>query len=691
VIQVTGDAYQRALAAHRVGDLETAEAIYREILASSPNHAGAAHFLGMIHLARGQHEEALGWIERSLRLRGDKAVYWNNYGAVLKKMGRLAEAHSAFSKAVMLRADYPDAWSNLGLVYLEQGQLDEAERCLRYALRLQPRHADALRHLARVAQAKGDAAEAVRLCRESLAVAPEQAETLMQLGEIYCSAKRFQEAGEIFRRVVAVRPQWAEARLNLGLVYTDLEEFEAAREQFKIAAALRPGKTTWQLRELSLCPVVFDSAEAVLQFRAELERRLDEALVDPPRLDWRQAFRDGFVPSFHLYHHGVCNRALREKFARLFSKFFPQERPQPARRTKLRVGFLVTEGHQGGFVRGLGQVMAKLDRQCFEVVGLVSAGIRAACQKMAAGADITWVGFPHEIQHAFRTIRQAECDIIFHWQSGTDIVNYFLAFLPLAPWQCIGFGQHGTTGIATIDYFISSRLFERGESAREDYTEQLVQFRGLTTWQPRPQPPPEGSRRRWGLPEKGTLYFCPHRLNKFHPGFDPLLREILAEHSGGYLLVLEGSRPATVQRLQARWAKTLGEALCRRIIWLPSQPVPEYYRLLRVVDVVLDSPAYSSSLTGLDALALGVPVVTLPGPLMVQRYMHGFYTLLGISELMARLPHDYVALAVRLGNDPDFRQAMGEKIRERAGVLFEDDRVVREYEEFFIQLREQAL
>ena len=43
--------------------------------------------------------------------------------------------------------------------------------------------------------------------------------------------------------------------------------------------------------------------------------------------------------------------------------------------------------------------------------------------------------------------------------AGTDIMNYFLPFLPLAPVQTIGSGMHGTTGIANIDYGISSQLF----------------------------------------------------------------------------------------------------------------------------------------------------------------------------------------------------------------------------------------
>lgn len=683
-IQEGGASYDRALSAHRAGDLATAEPLYREVLASHPHHAGAWHFLGLIHSSRGEHAAALEMIERSLRLSGAKPVYWNNYGAVLKKMGRPAEARWAFARAIALRPEYADAWSNLGLMHLEQGEVQEAESCLRHALGLQPRHADALRHLARLLCAKGDIEGAMRLCQQSLAVAPQRVETLTQLGQIYCAARRFEEAAEVFCRAIALRPDSAEAHLNLGLVYSDLEEVEPARQEMRTAAALRPDKPIWRLRELSLCPAVFDSAEALAQYRAELERRLDEALADPPPLDWRQVFRDGFVPSFQLYHHGVSNRRLREKFARLFAPAFPRElsarRPRGA---KIRVGFLATWGHQGGFLRGFGGIMARLDRRRFEVVGLVSSAALAACRQAVPAADIVWIGFPHEVQSAFEAIRGADCDVILHWQAGTDVVDYFLPFLPLAPIQCIGFGQHGTTGIANLGYFLSSCLFERGPEAQDDYTERLVQFSGATAWQPRPAMPPSAKREDFGLPAQGALYFCPHRPAKFHPDFDVLLWRILEEDPSGHLLVLEGKRSVTMARLKARWQRTLGDALLRRLLFLPAQEPRDYYRLLSLADVVLDAPSYSASLTGYDAFALGIPLVTLPGPHMVQRYAMGLYRRIGVEELVADNQDQYVALAVRLGQDDDFRRAMREKILQHCGVLYEDAQVVREYEEFF--------
>lgn len=226
-------------------------------------------------------------------------------------------------------------------------------------------------------------------------------------------------------------------------------------------------------------------------------------------------------------------------------------------------------------------------------------------------------------------------------------------------------------------------MFERGADAQEDYTERLVQLRGTTAWQPRPHLPPAAGREEFGLPARRTIYFCPQRLAKFHPDFDFLLRRILEEDASGQLVVLAGKRPATVARLKARWQRTLGGSLLRRILFLPSQQPRDYYQLLRLADVVLDAPCYSASLTGYDAFALGVPIVTLPGRQMVQRYALGLYRRMGLEDLAVDSEREYVDLAVRLGREGDFRQAMREEILNRCEVLFGDPQVVGEYEEFF--------
>ncbi len=678
--------FREATTLHQAGALEQAEAIYREMLCEDPEHAGAWHRQGLIFLARGDLPQALEHVEHALTLCDTKAVYWNNYGAVLKELKRQEHAKNAFQKALALRDDYVDAWSNLGSMQAELGQLDEAEKSIRYALQLHPQHADAMGHLAAISYERGELEEAFRLCQDALVVAPAKGESHDLSGRILGAMKRPEEAAAAYERARLCNPTAVDIQLNLGHAYTDLEDTEKARQAFQGAARMRPDLPMWQLRHLGLCPTVFQNAVAVDEYRVGLERQLDEALADPPLFDWRTVLRDGVVPSFQLSHHGVCNRRIKERFAQLFAPRFPQERPRPKRRNKIRVAFTCTRGHEGGFLRGFGGVMERLDRKRFEVFGLVSQGIVQHCRTRVRSDDVTWIGFPQHMETVLRVFREAECDVVMHWQAGTDIMNYFLPFLPLAPVQCIGFGNHGTTGISNIDYFVSSGLFERGSEADEDYAESLVQFKGTTAWQQRPATPQPARREDFGLPDEGTLYFCPQRHAKFHPEFDGVLRNILAADRSGHVIILQGNRPRSAESLRRRLADCLGEDFSRRVLFVPSQKASGYYRLLSLMDVVLDTPVYSASLTGYDAFSLGIPVVSMPGRHMVQRYAAGFYERMGIQGLTVDGPDEYVRLAVELGRDVSFRDRMRERIQEQSGILFEDASAVREYDEFFSEV-----
>jgi len=674
------EAFQRAVRCHQAGDSQHAAEVYQHILDQEPNHAGALHLLGVVHQERGNLEEAAACIARAIDLDGTKAVYRNNFGVVLRAQGKLADAENAYRQALAIRPQYADALSNLAVVLHEQGRHQEALRLFGEALGLQPSHADALYNLGNLYRELGRTSEAITVYHKAIAVRPQNAQAYNNLGIAYLSERRFAEAVAANRKALEIVPQNAEFHLNLGVAYAEQEMLAEAAQCYGEACRLRPEKALWRMRACSLCPVVFEDAEEVRRYRGDLERRLDGFLQTPLESDWRQIAVDGFMPSFNLAHHGQCNRRLKEKFAAVFDRHFPKKRPRVGR-GRPRIGFVVTRQHEGGFLRGTSGIVEQLDRDRFEVIVLCSQSVVAACRREIRRPDVTWVPLADRFSDAVDQVASARCDILYHWQIGTDPLNYYLPFAHVAQVQCTGFGTHGTTGIAAVDHFLSSRLIEP-EGAEEHYAEKLYQFRTIPTYQRRiPAAPPAG-RSMFGLPEQGHLYFCPQRLSKFHPDFDALLRGILENDAQGYLVLLEGRHKHVAAQLQARFAKTLGGAAKRVLFSLPQGPA-DYYRWLSLADVLLDPPHYSSSLTGYDAFSLGLPVVTLPGGLMVQRYALGLYRKMGLEDLVVWSPDAYVAMAIRLAADRDYRKSVSERIAERSEALFEDREAVREHEQFF--------
>ena len=617
--------YRTAQTKHQQGDLAGAEQCYRSILDAAPDHADAWHLLGVILHQRHQLQDALFHLETALSFCQDKAIYFNNYGVVLKDAGRLNDAITAFQRAAELDPSYTDAHANLAAAYLLQNDLTRAENELSIALAHRPDHL-AGRNLLR--------------------------------------DLRFKQAGRLSAQ----------------------GKFSQADHAYHEAASLPGGKELWRWQSLGFCPPVFPDEQSIDRYGTGLDQHLDRAINANIPIDWRTLPEDGFTPSFNLPHLNRCCREIKEKFDKLFSRAFPFKRPTLVEtqisRKKIRVGFVVTAGHHRGFLRVHLHLLEHLDRSKFEVFVICPEPILAACRKVVQCDETQWVGLPRRFEVAVQTLFDTQCDILYHWKVGGGTLDYFLAMAGAAPIQCTSYGTHGTSGVRAIDYYISSSILEPPQSASQ-YTERLVLLDSYATSHQHDPPLKPVSREELGLPSNGAVYFCPHRLPKYHPLFDHYLRLILEKDSRGHVLLTTGKNKEQAAPLVSRLRRTLGDDLFHRVLLATSFPLDVYKKHLSVVSCVLDSPVYVGDLTTHDAFDQGVPVVTVPGELLVQRYTSGLYRLMGIESLIATDVEEYASIAVRLGNEPDYRQAMSEQIIQKSKPVFSPEDTAHDYEQFF--------
>jgi predicted O-linked N-acetylglucosamine transferase (SPINDLY family) len=122
-------------------------------------------------------------------------------------------------------------------------------------------------------------------------------------------------------------------------------------------------------------------------------------------------------------------------------------------------------------------------------------------------------------------------------------------------------------------------------------------------------------------------------------------------------------------------------------VFLPFMAFERFMQLLSTADVVLDTPHFNGMNSSLQAFAVGAPVVTLPGRLQRGRHTQAMYRKMQITECIATDAAHYVDIAVRLGTDREYAQLIRERILGRKHVLFEDPRVVEEFERFFLETR----
>lgn len=199
----------------------------------------------------------------------------------------------------------------------------------------------------------------------------------------------------------------------------------------------------------------------------------------------------------------------------------------------------------------------------------------------------------------------------------------------------------------------------------------------------KPLLPTPACRADFSLPEQKTLYLCPQSLFKIHPDNDALLAQILARDPNGVIVLFAGRHPNITNTLLSRLAQALREHKVEpegRSLILPPVSHDDYLRINMLCDVMLDTLHWSGGNTTLDALACGLPVVTLPGEFMRGRQSYGMLKCIGLNELIAKDQEDYIGIATKIATDPTWRQQVIQRIHSGSDRIFNQKKSLRQME-----------
>ncbi|MCU0766537.1 MAG: tetratricopeptide repeat protein [Gammaproteobacteria bacterium] len=130
--------YARALDASQRGRLADAEADFKRVLAREPEHADALNALGYtLAELSDRYPEALGYVERALKLKPDNPAFLDSMGWVQYRLGNHAAALDYLRRAVAA-IDDAEVAAHLGEVLWVTGERDEARRVWAEALARDP-------------------------------------------------------------------------------------------------------------------------------------------------------------------------------------------------------------------------------------------------------------------------------------------------------------------------------------------------------------------------------------------------------------------------------------------------------------------------------------------------------------------------------------------------------------------------
>jgi predicted O-linked N-acetylglucosamine transferase (SPINDLY family) len=310
---------------------------------------------------------------------------------------------------------------------------------------------------------------------------------------------------------------YAAAYRNLGDAYQAQGSIAEAIASYRDALRLT-GRDELKIRCALALPVILESQEQVEEVRGRLARELESLAGETLRVN--DPVHGIGALAFALAYHGRNEREFQSRIAGIVRSATPElayvaphctasaGRPRGRR---IRVGFISMHFRDHTIGKLNAGLIERFDRDAFRVAVFRGAGADDATSRRIADSADECVTLAPQLATAQSQIAQHELDVLFYTDVGIDPVTCFLAHARLAPVQCVTWGHPLTTGVPTIDYFISSVDLEPPDSAAH-YTEKLVRLPHLANYYFRPQPSPSTKTRRdFGLSDEahGAGRRCP--------------------------------------------------------------------------------------------------------------------------------------------------------------------------------------
>jgi predicted O-linked N-acetylglucosamine transferase (SPINDLY family) len=577
------------------------------------------------------------------------------------RLGDLPGAAAAFQSLCSIRPSSASAASNFATVLGQMQRYDEALRHLDRAITLDPGFIDARFNRAQILEMRGRSADAINDFRQVVEANPDHKLAWYRLGHLLVNAGRREEGQLAFDRAIALDADYAEAR--------------------------------WA-RTMSTLPQAYDIGEAPETFYEEFSQRL--ASLDRWFAEGRDALGHRAVGNqqpYYIVYHDRNNREVLSRYgdlcARLMNAWYGERAPVAGSSQDGPIEVAIVSGNVHdhavwtaivrGWCRGI-------DRSRFRLSIVYTDTIADSETDVARASVDRFLEGPRDLDGWVDAVMDLRPDVLVYPEVGMDRTCIKLASLRLAPMQVAAWGHAETTGMPTIDCFLSADAFESA-AAQDNYRERLVRLPGIGACYAALNPEEiDVNLRELGLDPGRPIALCPATPYKFLPAHDWTLAAIARDAPTCQLvLVTDNIAPRLSDLIARRLRATFEHAELdydRHVRFIDHQSRPRYFALMRQSSIYLDTIAFSGFNTAMQAFECGLPVLTVEGRFLRNRFASGLLREMGVEELIATDAKAYVANAVTLLTNPALLAATRRKITERFPGLLDRSDSVRAFEAF---------
>ncbi|WP_339728465.1 tetratricopeptide repeat protein [uncultured Gimesia sp.] len=669
---------------------ESAIKCFRDALKRAPDNCEILFHLGKALEDSKQTQEAMVTFRGILKKQPNHPGAAFRLGSLVASLGDLEYAYEIFQNLYQSDQTNTASLYGMGSIRLQQKKIGSAVGYFELLVELEPDHLQSRLYLIELYSSQLRNNEAEEQVEQAIKDHPENATLWNYRGHFSKQKRRSKKALRYFQRALELDESSASAYCNVATVYHDMGQFDEAKEALEKAYKLLP-LPEYRLAIASLLPPIPASMEAIEDVRISFMQNIEDMHADAVQIDASIKLTPG---TFYLAYQGYNDRPIIERMAELYhcnnTLSWNQQEPMIERDGRIRIGFIsnLFFNHTiGSLMKG---IIKNFDREKYHVITISPLKHNdEVAQEIRADSD-EYVFLGIDLHQATQRLQSLELDILFYADIGMDPLIFSLATTRHAPIQCVTWGHPITTGLKTIDYFISSKLIEP-EDAQDHYTETLVELDALPSYYHRPNLPDKiKARGAFGLSDDDHIYACPQTLFKIHPEFDQVLAGILRKDPQARIIMIRDETSKWKNLLVERFNNSFSDVI-DRIHWLRGMSTSDFLNVIYLSDVMLDPIHFGGGNTSYQSMAIGTPVVTLPAKYMRGRGMLAVYKKMGLMDCVVSSIDEYIDLSCRIGMDEEYRDQLRLKILSKSHLVFEDINTVREMELFFESALQQIV
>ena len=663
-----------------------------------------------------------------LKKKNDPKIH-NNLGYILYKLGRYSESVSHHKKAIDLDNTYTDAYNNLGISLVELNQKEEAFLIFEKAIKLDSTNIDLLANMASVMSELKKYKEAIYYFEKAIAIDKNNviilnnyANALKEIGEIDKALKNYNKAIEI-------DPHYVEALFNRTDLHREIMNFSEAFKDINLVLnyeknsqnycikghvardmcladesvkafrdAINYDKTSieanWCLPFSRLIPIY--NTENIDEIIISVEDKLIELkkwIIKNKNLQNMESGVGAILP-FYLAYQSGDNKKILDYYGDMCCEVMKEwqekneyKKIKSSTNNQIRIGIVSAHVKNHSVWNAITKgIVFKLNKKLFSICIFNLGKLQDLETNIAIDNSESYYHNVGELSDWHKCIVDNNCDILVYPEIGMHALTFQLACIRIAKLQLCMWGHPETSGLKTIDYFISAEMFEN-ERSGENYSEKLIKLPNLGTYLiPQKNINYNIKELEYLKKENVPIIICAGALHKYEPKNDWLFTEIIKKCKKVKFLFFSQNKDwekKFQERMQIEFIKNNLEInLYMEII--PFLDEQKFSCALSKGTIYMDSIGFSGFNTAIKAIEENLPIVSLKNDRLKGNLANALLLRVGLRELIANSYEEYFEIIIKILNDENYRQTIRNIIQENKKIIYEDEEVIHSLENFIL-------